>query len=218
MIRISILDVDVGIASDEQRAIAKALTHQIIRDFAPHWYVEAEVGVGVQSITDWQLQLLLQPDQQGALGYHDLTPMGRPILKVFPRLDALDGVPWSVTASHEVLETLADPRLCRGAQALDGRWWALEVCDAVEKDTYKVDGVDVSNFVLPSYFEPPKDPRGAAFDFCGLLRKPLELRPGGYGQWWDPARGWQTTTNGDLRAARAAMAAHGRGARRCSRP
>jgi hypothetical protein len=35
-----------------------------------------------------------------------------------------------------------------------GRFWAYEVCDAVEETSYIVDR-QVSNFVLPPYFEPP---------------------------------------------------------------
>ena len=49
------------------------------------------------------------PDQAGALGYHEITSQGTPLGKVFAKLDLQSGASWTVTLSHELLEMLADP-------------------------------------------------------------------------------------------------------------
>ncbi len=39
-------------------------------------------------------------------------------------------------------------------------------------DTFLVDGIEMSNFVHPSWFEPFKHPAGTKYDHLGLLKKP----------------------------------------------
>lgn len=129
-------------------------------------------------------------DQPGALGYHDRTPSGLPLIKCFPLLDKSDGSDWRVTPSHEILEELKDPELSCCAQAPDGKIWAYEVCDAVEQDTYRINGVPVSNWNTPAYFEPPSDLKDVRLDWMGLCKTPGEVRPGGYAQFWDGGQ-WQ---------------------------
>jgi len=58
---------------------------------------------------------------------------------------------WSVTFSHEVMETLADPQMT-------GR----EVCDPVQDGSYWLDGVQVSDFVTPAWFKGGRGPFDAA--------------------------------------------------------
>lgn len=134
---------------------------------------------------EWAVGFLAQADVAGALGYHDRTPHGQPFMKCFPLLDESDNAAWQVTASHELLETLADPELAKCAQAPDGTIWAYEVCDAVEEDVYMVAGVPVSNWNTPAWFEPPSDGTGVKYDWMGLCKSAFEIRPGGYGQTWD---------------------------------
>ena len=50
----------------------------------------------------------------------------------------------------------------------------------VEEDTFLVDGIEMSNFVHPAWFEPFKHPRGTKFDHLGLLEKPFSMTKGGY--------------------------------------
>ena len=119
------------------------------------------------------------PDQAGALGYHELTSRGTPLGRVFAGLDLRSGVSWTVTLSHEPLEMLADPWINWCAQGTDGKIYALEVCDAVESDKlgYEIDGVMVSDFITPAWFEPTRADR---VDFKRRIAKPLELAAGGY--------------------------------------
>jgi hypothetical protein len=85
----------------------------------------------------------------------------------------------TVTLSHELLEMLPDPWINWCAQGSDGKIYALEVCDAVAADRlgYEIDGVLVSDFVTPSWFEPTQADR---IDFKQRIGKSLELAPEGY--------------------------------------
>ena len=43
-----------------------------------------------------------------------------------------------------------------------------------------VDGIPMSNFLYPAWFEPFKHRRGTRFDHLGLLKKPFSMTKGGY--------------------------------------
>lgn len=184
---------------DDLKKMAAALETQVQRDFAPRYNTSCTVealAIGAP-IPDsaWAIGFFKDADQPGALGYHDTTPAGLPLAKVFPYLDRQDNSPLSVTVSHELLEMLADPLLAKAVQSvIDGKFWALEVCDAVEEDMYEIDGVQVSNFVTPQYFEPPHDLAGVVLDQMGLVKEPYEVRPGGYMQYFD-TKGWHQVTS-----------------------
>jgi hypothetical protein len=194
---------------------AGALQIQVNSQFAlppPFGY-----GIGVEYVRstndpktiaddEWVLGLFAKADQPGALGYHDRTPTGQPFMKCFPLLDLRDGHAWTITASHELLETLADPEIGMCAQSADGRIWAYEVCDAVEQDTYQIEGVNVSDWCTPSWFAPPQ--KGGQFDWLKLCTKPYEVRAGGYAQNWD-GKSWTMTYASSSRAYR--LEAVGRG-------
>lgn len=199
-VRMAIADFGgTGVDASTLPAIAAALTKQAQLHFAlppPFGYgvdatIRAASGPHDVHPDEWVIGLVAKPDQPGALGYHDETPNGKPFIKVFPILDRQDGGELSVTLSHEVCEALADPNGARASQWSDGKFWAYEVCDAVEADSYLIDNIKVSNFVLPPYFEPVKNTKGLKLDWMNLIQKPLEIRPGGYGQWFDPKVGWQ---------------------------
>ena len=74
---------------------------------------------------------------------------------------------------------MADPWINWCAEGSDGKVYALEVCDAVEADAlgYEIDGVLVSDFITPSWFEPTQADR---VDFKRRISKPLQLASGGY--------------------------------------
>jgi hypothetical protein len=143
----------------------------------------------------WQISVIDDPDQAGALGYHEMTVHGEPLGKVFARLDMQSGASWTVTLSHELLEMLADPWVNWCAEGSDGRVYALEVCDAVEADAlgYEIDGVLVSDFITPSWFEPTAADR---VDFKRHISKPLQLASGGYISVLG-AKGWTQIAAGD---------------------
>jgi hypothetical protein len=222
-VRMAIVDFGgTGVDPKSLPPIAAVLTKQAQQHFAippPAGYgISATIRAasGPQDVhpDEWVIGLLAKADQPNALGYHDQTPNGQPLIKVFPILDRKDGGKLSVTISHEVCETLADPNGARAAQWSDGKFWAYEVCDAVENTSYPIDDVPVSNFCLPPFFEPVKSLQGRKLDWMGLCKHPLEILPGGYGQWFDPAKGWQMVQNSQKPPRPYRLAVKGRSARR----
>lgn len=178
--------------------ITGALQRQVTDDFGPIWHTGAQVEF-VSSTSKppkgvWVIAVLDNSDQAGALGYHDLTPDGLPLGKVFAGTDRQAGEQVSVTLSHELLEMLGDPLINLGAQSDDGKFYGWESCDAVEADNlgYEIDGVLVSDFVTPHWFG-----HGAGqVDFKNHVTKPFQLASGGYISVFDPAsgQGWQQVT------------------------
>src|SRR5262249_14117390 len=121
-------------------------------------------------------------------GFHDKK--GHPFAKVL--YDAQTPV-WTVAASHELLEMLADPsgnRVYVGPSLREGQGqveYIMEVCDPCEAMdcAYIVNGVMVSDFYTPD-FENSAATGAAQFDFTGKLTKPLQVVDGGYISWFDP--------------------------------
>ena len=128
--------------------------------------------------------------------YHELNAAGVPFGFVFTELAKELKEPWTVTFSHEALEMLADSEanlLVAGPHPGDPgkevfHWY--EMCDAVQDEKYKVDGVWVSNFVLPLYFTPDAEEAGRN-DFLGRIYKKkaltsFNINPGGYIGFYNP--------------------------------
>jgi hypothetical protein len=87
----------------------------------------------------------------------------------------------SATVSHEVVELLADPACCYYVDGQDDWMYALEVADPVQDDYYNIDGVAVSNFTYPDYWNPwARKRRGHPLDHMRKVTRPFEVREGGY--------------------------------------
>jgi len=192
----------------------KRRNHGLTYDWMWHAAIAAHADqVTITSFNEWHEGTQIEPaapaDQQGALGYHDLG-----VLHCFLDLAEQSGTPWTSILSHEVLEARADTRLHRCVELDDGTIWDYEVCDRVEADSYKIAGVELSNFNTPACFEPPQGwetliAHGLRFDWLGLSTKPNEIRPGGYAQQFTIGQGWSQVTNGQMRAYRRELAARG---------
>lgn len=221
---IVVVDHTGDLTAGELEKTCDAIMAQIHRDVgtsAPGgWGALATVRAATPQTPPRELEWLVgnftDPDQPGALGYHDMTEHGMPLGKFFSRLDAADGVRWSTTLDHEVLEMLIDPMLALCFQGPDGKIWAGEICDAVEADKYTTDsGIVLSNFVKPSYFQPPREPTPGCYDHMGLVKSPLEIRSGGYNQYLDMRSGVWTMVESNPRSGRQlASAARSRTIRR----
>jgi hypothetical protein len=195
---ISIINISTVLTDDAVMRATRDLQTQISRDFAPLWAMDADLqfrsrSTGIPNDGFWWLVILDNADQANAVGYHDLTPDGLPLGKVFARTDAESGHQWTVTASHELLEMLADPwmdRCCLSIQNGHSQILAYEVCDACEDDGfgYTIGDSLVSDFVLPTWFHP--NSTAGRYDFCNHLQAPLQLLPGGYIGVYDAAGGW----------------------------
>src|SRR3984893_915791 len=148
--------VDLGVPFDRLTA---ALQKCYDDHFLPVWgYPVKLYKTKVAKHSDWQLVYFDDADTAGALGYHDLTKDGQPVSKIFVKTTLADNQVVSVTACHELFEMVIDPIANLWAEAADGTEYAYEMCDPVEEDTFLVDGIEMSNFVHPSWFEPFKHP------------------------------------------------------------
>ncbi len=162
--------------------LAAALTRQANEHLGSAWGlppVQVYPAAGIPA-GHWGLVLLDDSDQANALGYHDLTPSGFPIGKVFVKPTLADGEKVGVTASHELMEMLCDPDLNLAAQADNGDFYAMEVADPVQEQEYAIDGIPVSNFVYPTWFESFRTAGSVRFDHLKTVTRPFQLMPGGY--------------------------------------
>jgi hypothetical protein len=98
---------------------------------------------------------------------------------------------WSVTLSHETLEMITDPfgnRLIAAAHPFDPTRrvrYLLEICDPCQAVWYPVNGVPVSDFYCPRYFDPVLPDRDR-YSFTGSIERTLQILEGGYLSWVDP--------------------------------
>lgn len=173
---------DLGVDWDQLIAALDVYTNTI---FAPVWGTPARIvkGGATRAVPagSWGLVFMDDPDRPGFLGYHDLTPDGLPLAKIFVKTIVKDGEKVSVAASHELTEMLVDPGIQLGARGPDGlTWYAYETADAVEHDEFMVNGIPMSNFVYPAWFEGFRRPGSTKFDHMGQCGAPFELRPRGY--------------------------------------
>jgi hypothetical protein len=170
--------------------VSAALQKQAIRDFGPIWSVNATVDAfaSLDDVPIGYWPIIVQDDigQPGAAGVH-LDENGQPYSLVEYSKS------WSLTASHETLEMLADPfgnRLIAGDSPEPGQGrveFLVEVADPVEdaRFAYKVNGVLVSDFITPNYYDPVAAP-GVRYSFGGHLDGPRTIAQGGYLSWHDP--------------------------------
>lgn len=172
--------------ADAQTMVA-AVNKQMARDVEPVWGLpDTPVTFTAKPPKGARVIVLVDTaDDPQALGYHtEVGAIQSGVVGAKPELDqgahALTG-PYSVASilSHEVLEMAVDPRCNLWADSGHGYMIAYEVGDPVQSDHYDVDGVTVSNFVFPTFFD-PNSPHGTKLDQLGLVHTPFTLRPGGY--------------------------------------
>jgi hypothetical protein len=209
---ISVINLSNGAVSDAdlQKAI-RAINRQISQDFAPYWEFGSQLRLEGKTGRRKSRSPIDPADMRGdailylrdvvkitdADGYHDRHFSGIPYGIVFLELSKKLKEDWTVTLSHEALELTGDPEnnlLVQGPHPKKPRhkvfhWF--EMCDAVQAETYEIDHVSVSNFVLPLYFTSSNE-RGGRNDFLGTITKRKTLRsfsvnPGGYIGFFDPA-------------------------------
>ncbi|SIN69932.1 hypothetical protein SAMN05444166_0219 [Singulisphaera sp. GP187] len=174
----------------ELARVSAALQKQATRDLGPIWEVEATVDA-FDNLDDvplgyWPMIVKDDIGLDGAAGVHQ-DDQGQPFALITAGKD------WSLTASHEALEMLVDPfgnRLVAGdsPDPDQGRVeFLVEVSDPSEASEfgYPVNGVLVSDFYTPSYFDPVKAP-GVRYSFTGAIVSPRDVLRGGYLSWHEP--------------------------------
>jgi hypothetical protein len=135
-----------------------------------------------------------QNDVADAIAYHEMNnsanaPPPDALVDIEKALEVDGSVAGAVT--HELAEMLVDPGCSywaspigfnsqpdKSTPAANSQLYAFEVCDPVQDAHFKIDGVIVSDFVFPAYFEPWRD--NGPIDYMGVLSRPGEIADGGY--------------------------------------
>jgi hypothetical protein len=169
------LGVDLG-------ALIQAMQIYVDQYVVPVWGTPAKLiqTTGFQKGA-WAMVFLDNADAPGALAYHDLTPDGLPQAKVFVKTTLDDKGLVSVSASHELVEMLVDPAINMMTTGPKRTLvYAYESADPVEELSFPVNGIQMSDFVYPSYFEEFRAPDSAQFDQMNQVKQPFQILSGGY--------------------------------------
>lgn len=168
--------------------IAEAVQAQVNKEFSAEWGGQTRIRVGANpkdiKADEWGFVFYPKlPEAPDASAYHDISQKGVPYahcaLTTCTDLYGPNGV--SVDVSHEILETLGDPGANLYADDRNGTLHAMEMCDAVEVQTYAKtckDGtvVQVSNWLLQAWFVPgAKGP----YDYMSAAKLPGAVPPPG---------------------------------------
>ena len=192
---------------------AAALQKQVTRDFAPFWSLPATISAfeDLSSVPNDYYPLIVfgEPDElRGRIESEIGEPFTLRLIDAFEgkrlagihtntftrqpfALVAATDESWTVAASHELLELLGNPFGNRLIAAAHPRRpeervkYLVEVCDPCLSAWYTVNGIRVSDFYTPRYFD-PVSPEGPRYSFTGALKYPLDMLDGGYVSWIDP--------------------------------
>jgi len=185
---VALVSMVPSISLSELSAVSAAIQKQLIRDFGPIWNVDATIDPFVKleevPLGYWRILVV----DTFATGGQHRDRNNQPYALVAA------GSSWSLVASHEALEMLADPfgnRMVAGDSPIEDQGrveFLVEVCDPCQGDdfAYHVDGILVSDFYTPSYFNPVRAD-GVRYSFTGALTGPRQVLPGGYLTWREPA-------------------------------
>ena len=227
-INVSVINKSTIDSDEIKKCMEEALQPQVSKEFFEAWNVDAKLTFVDNPSNSpngtWWLVILNDTDQDDWFGYH-VTSAGFPLAKVFARTIQKQNKSWSITASHELLEMLADPTINRmvskrkftpadlpakGEKQAD--FYVLEVCDPVAPDEcgYDKGGFMVSDFVLPSWFESNGQPPYDKNPSVSKLSQPFTSVSGGYHGFYSSQDGWQLVTPAKLSEYREKMKDHGR--------
>ena len=197
------IDNQSNLPPGEIRDVIRVLNRQIKRDFSPFWGLPAEVrlhkGGPMPVPKDGKVGHIHLHNSGMAVGFHRDEDSGIPagfvnvdIPKKMQRADPW--LTWTVSLSHEVLELIADPHLnvfVRGPHpTIRGRmvYYYREVCDPVQGLTYRIDGMHISNFVLPHYYNAVEQ-KGRRNDFLDSGLQAFGYLGAGVVGFLDPKKG-----------------------------
>jgi hypothetical protein len=189
-IHLALVSMTDEVSFGELAKVSAALQKQVVRDFGPIWTIEATVDpfAALEDVPVGYWKILVVDTFENGGQHRDRNNQ--------PYALVAAGSSWSLVASHEALEMLADPfgnRLVAGPSPVEvqGRVeFLVEVCDPCQSDdcAYGVNGVMVSDFCTPSYFD-PVGAAGVRYSYTGAISEPRQVLPGGYLSWRIPASG-----------------------------
>jgi hypothetical protein len=202
--RLTIANITKTITPAKLQDAVRAIARQVAADFQPEWHIGASVVGVTTTLGKRKAPIQGQHDAiiylgdssqdpttgvSGALGYHSQNHGNTPYGFVYLDVCKEYGEVWTCTLSHEVLELLADPTASMTVTGPSPRnaarsvYFDLEVCDPTQGDSYRIDGVVVSNFVGRSYFG--LHGGSGKTNFLELDLAPFGVRPKGYFQYED---------------------------------
>ena len=191
--QLALVSESANVKPGDLMKVSAALQKQAARDLAPIWEISATVDPfdRLEDVPLGYWPLIVKDDigEPGAEGIHK-DKDGQPFALITARADLES---WALTASHEALEMLVDPfgnRLVAGDSPAEGQGrvnFLLEVCDPSEGSQfgYSVNGIPVSDFYTPQYFDPVKAP-GVRYSYTGAITEPRQVLQGGYLSWHEP--------------------------------
>lgn len=201
---IAVINESTMVNNADITTMCAAIQTQLTSHVLPHWGM---VNGVIRFYSDkvqvpsgaWVVNMLDDSTQAGALGYHsidndvvDAFIFAQPILSnggVTMLFDPSNPQQYTVSAtlSHEVCEMIGDVYangFSVGPQIEQGNMYAQELCDPIENDSYgiQVNGgqIAVSNFILPTWFDPEATAQDAPFDYLHKLTAPFTMDDGGY--------------------------------------
>ncbi|CAD6547852.1 hypothetical protein ACFQ3P_25785 [Paraburkholderia sabiae] len=187
-IHIAILTESPNVDLRELNRVVAAISKQVNFDFFPIWKIPAVIStygasedVPPNSYRVVVVSHSILIDGREVMGAHrGKDKSGNPFALVSDKGDH-----WSHTLSHEILEMLVDPTL---EQYRPGKWaghdvsFLVEICDPCQGIPYDIDGVAVSSFITPRYFDEQKHDN-TDYSWRGSIDEPLTCAPGGYLVW-----------------------------------
>lgn len=190
---IYLVNASTKMPDDVLRRIASACNKQLARHVYPAWELAPQrvysrrKGQGPVK-GQWNILILDDLDSKTSYGWHsdssEAGVHGEVGCNVWldhggTLTDGAESI--SNTISHEVVEIYGNPNV--NAWRDSGYNWqmAQELCDPVQAQTYKIDGISVSNFVFPEFFDPT--PYDNTFDYLRYFNEPFQCAPGGYFVW-----------------------------------
>lgn len=186
IIQLALVNESSAISFSELTRVSAALQKQVTRDLEPLWNVKGTVDafLSLEDVPLGYWPIVVRDDiGRNVAGVH-CDENGQPFALV-----TAEPI-WSLTASHEVLEILVNPfgnKLVAGQspKADQGRVeFLVEIVDPVadRSNAYTVNGVLVSDFYTPHYFDPVKT-SGVLYSFRGSISAPRQVLQGGYLSW-----------------------------------
>lgn len=179
-----------------------AAMQRFVTEFlAPVWGCPAILQWSGGAAAGWMnLEMVDSLEDENAIAYHNFDPaiQGIPYGKIGVYESYEEGTgDLGVPFSHELAEMLVNPGInlwggaalmtndAEGNVTSDVPLRAYEVADPVERTYFELDGVRMTNFVYPAYFQPW---RAGRLDYLGLLTHAGQILEGGYQLIWDQGK------------------------------
>ena len=196
---VALVNYSANLSMQEVHRVAAALQRQVLNEFASVWeHTGAVIGLHWSDpLPQGYSAVYLRDDllASGPAGVHYFSESG----EAYANVDVTGNreSPWSLIAGHEVLELICDPTTDERRKApsiVAGQGdveYLVEICDPCQNmaNAYYIDGVMVSDFYAPKYFDVFGVGVGR-YSMTGAIKRPLEVLPGGYLCWRDSAGQW----------------------------